>query len=269
MKKLALKTASAMLGMLGAVLMTAGPVSATHDADVTDDENKCFIIAGKELTKAVAAEGKCVTKCQKSFRKDPVATPESNCEPPYAGATALCVTKAYDKAEAKLAACADCPNCYDENPMAVPATCAGYADFRVNGASQVRAQTAAFFSDSGALPLYCDDSGVGEGGISAEEAKCQDTTVGALGKFVAALGNCSAKCVKSEHKGTVAAGNCAPASDDEACPDAAEAKSAAKITGKCPVSATPACYVGQTGASWSIIVRAAVEGNYGATYCGS
>jgi hypothetical protein len=246
-------------GLLAGLVMAP----ATH-AQVTKDESKCQTGGSGVIAKFVAAKQKCITKCEAGARKG--QNPATDCDPPYAGTTAACITDPVKGAEAKAVAgfqkaCSkDCPECYSGG------NCTTEANTRVtNTETQVDVLVAV---------VYCDDSASGDG-LTTLEAKCQDATAKTLAKFVGAKSKCYAKCETAEASGKLPPNSCNPptAADPKtaACVDKAEAKSIAGIDKACapPKGESPECYAGSNGTSLTGLVETAVDSTLPGTYCAS
>jgi len=244
-----------VIGSLGIAALVAGLAlaPATANAQPTKDECTCQTTTGKAQAKFVLAKQKCVTKCEQGARKG--KNPVTDCDPPYAGATAACI----DKAEAKAIATGskgkclkDCPECYANGD------CAADATTRTAGNE---AQVDAF------VPLiYCEPAPT-----DPLEQKCSDTQAAEAAKFVLQKSICYAKCRALECKGKVAPGSCTPPATDPktvACIDKFEAKCVANVDKKCTGN-TPACAAFQTGTALCAAVEAAVDAGQADTYCAS
>jgi len=238
------------------VLLTGKMAVAVHDADITDDEEKCQIGTSLAQGKFVAEAAKCAIKCQQAARKGGNA---ADCVPPFGGATLQCINLAETKAEGlEQSKCAKvCPECYSGGDCT-----ADSISRTTNNLSQA--------NTFGAL-IYCDDSGSGDG-LTKVEAKCADTAAKTLSKYVAALGKCGQKCAANEHKGKIPVGSCVPPASDaktQTCINAATTKATSLIDAKC--GDTPDCYLPtlDSGAELTGAVGAVVQAAYGATYCGS
>jgi hypothetical protein len=245
-----------LTGSVAAAALMVGLALAPSVANAqlpTKDECGCQSSTGKAQGTFVQSKGKCITKCQVGARKG--QNPLSDCSPPYAGATAACV----DKAEAKAIStgskgkCAkDCPECYASGNCPADAT---------TRTASTESQVDAF------IPfIYCTPAPT-----DADEQKCQDTQAGEAAKAAKALATCSAKCRAQECAGKIPPGSCAPPPTDAktvACRDKAIGKCAAKVDSKC-VGNTPACAAFGSGVALCAAVRAAVDSNYGSTYCAS
>jgi hypothetical protein len=235
---------------------------AVHDADVSNDESKCQLGTSLAVAKFVTGKAKCVIKCEQGARK--ALNPATDCDAPYAGATADCVQRAEVKAQGlEQSKCAkDCPECYTGGDCT--------AD------SIARVADAEAEVDTLVPAVYCDDSGSGDG-LTAAEAKCQDTVAKTLSNFARKKLNCYAKCRKAEHKGTTPPGSCGPpAAEAKAvqCINKEETKAAALIDKKCettsaPNAEKPECYTTSTGTNWVAIVELAIDQGQGDLYCGS
>jgi hypothetical protein len=244
--------------------------------DVTDNEFKCMASASKAGGKFTGGKAKCVSKCLSAFWKDDPdgsVTPESDCLPPYAGATAECVDDtvldkkgAQDKfRDAILKACdapgKECPNCYSGG------------DCSTSGEATNRVQTIEGQIDSFVPGVACERAGA-----DSAEQKCMLNTAKVLAKYAAASVKCYDKCFSNGRKGTVDFADCAPPAADPAtqeCLTKAFDKSSAGVDKKCSLvvpSANPDCGGPDNyadGATWSNLVDIAVNGNVPGTYCDS
>ncbi len=250
-------------GVLAAGLVIGLGVPVAQ-AQLTKDESKCQTGGAGAIAKFVAAKQKCITKCEAGARKG--TNPESDCVPPYGGATATCITDPIKGAEAKAVAafqkaCSkDCPECYSGG------NCTTEANNRV--------MTTETQVDVLVSVVYCDDSGSPDQ-LTTLEAKCQDAVAKTLAKFVGAKSKCYAKCEAAEAAGKLPPNSCNPpvAADPKtaACVDKAEGKSVAGIDKACapPKGESPECYGVQNGTSFTATVEAAVDSTLPATYCAS
>ena len=233
-------------------------------AQATDAEFKCEAKATAASTKFVGAKAKCVMKCLQNFWKG--LNPDSDCLPPYGGATATCVADPIKSAEQAfslavrkscdptLKATLDCPECYnggDCNAYSVdyPQTIEGQVDSFVPGVGCERAD---------ATPA---------------EQKCQLNTAKALTKQTAGVVKCYIKCETNAHKGLVAAADCLPPATDPAtatCISGVDGKAIAAVNKLCgDVGAAPdncgSPY--PDGASWVNLVDIAISGNVPGNFC--
>jgi len=247
---------SAVLGLvLAAVPAARGQVLSD---EFTSGELACQNGAATTLAKMLVARTKCLTKCLQGVRKG--TTPASDCQPPaFGGATALCVADAAKGAEAKARAgiakvCGkDCPECYSGGDCAATAASAVTA---VAGAAD--AQLAPF--------VYCGT----QSGLTAGEAKCEDTAAKNVTKLAGSLAKCTTKCKSSEAAGKVPVGSCNPPAADlatAACVQKAQDKTVAAIDKGCTAE-RPACYSSFPGLLFSGVVTAMTNARYPATYCG-
>jgi hypothetical protein len=253
--------AAGIVGVALAVLVVRPVhVAAVHDPDISDDESKCQIGTSLAQGKFVTEKAKCIIKCNQGARKG--NNPSTDCDPPYAGATATCVDLAENKAIGlEGSKCEkDCPECY------AGGDCAADASTRT-------AATEAQVDGLRAL-VYCDDAGSGDG-LNADEAKCQDTTARVLSNFVAKKLKCLSKCRKDEHKGKVAPGSCDPppsAMKAADCISKNTDKAQKLIDKKCEAAQggdKPECYGTDTGADWVARGEDAVDSRDADLYCGS
>lgn len=224
----------------GVLLITAlkiGPVRADLPPDLTKDEGKCQSKTVQSLFNYVPAVGKCVMKCEKGTPGDPACDPDL-ATGLFGGATGACQRAAAQKAiSATVKGCAkDCPECYGGDCSA--------AAFSL---MQTDLQIAAL-----APILYCD---------ATNGRKCQDTTVKTLGKYAPKRETCYSKCRKAQYKGKIQSGCTPPATDAAtvACLNKKESKAVAAIDKKCTGADKPACYGANTGATWTMVVDAAVD----------
>lgn len=278
-------TITAALLATGLALGLPGTGWATHDPDITDAEFKCQQAQSKAAGKFVGAKAKCVSKCLANFWKDPMLTPESDCLPPYGGATAQCVndTVLFKKgAENKYAASikkacdpitkpgTECPSCFDALGGTAGCGDAGYAGFQVqNIENQV---------DSFVPGVGCERAGADK-----DEQKCQTNTAKALSKLVGSVNKCYDKCFKNAHKGIGSAAACYPPASEMltvACIQKADTKAIAsvdklcsqKVPGISGANANPDCGGPDTypnGTAWVSLVEGAISGNVPDNYCGS
>lgn len=251
-------------GLTLGLLLLAQPHAAlaVHDADVSDDEAKCQVGTSLAVGKFITEKAKCIIKCEQGARK--AANSVTDCSTPYANATLTCVQLAETKAEGlEQSKCQkDCPECYTGGD------CIADSNMRVADAEgQV---------DVLVPTVYCDDSASGDG-LTAAEAKCQDTVAKTLSKFAAKKLKCYANCRKDEHKGKTPVGACNPPATDakaSACITKEEDKAAFLIDKKCdatvnPNAEKPECYGSATGAGLVAVVESAVDAGQPGLYCGS
>jgi len=259
MRRHRLAIVASVLGL--ALVGLASRTWAVHDPDVTNDESKCQIGTSLAIGKFITDKAKCVIKCEQGARKS--LNPATDCDPPYAGATATCIGLAESKAESlEQSKCAkDCPECYTGGD------CTADSSARV---ADAEAQVDLL------VPLvFCDDSGSGDG-LTGAEAKCQDTVAKTLSNFAKKKLNCYAKCRKAEHAGLSAPGSCDPPATDQNtidCIDKEEAKAPFLIDKKCdsnvsPSADAPECY-SMNGSGWVAVVESSVDAGQGNLYCGS
>jgi hypothetical protein len=233
-------------------------------AQFTKDELKCESGTAKALGKQVSAQSKCTDKCIKSQRK--TSGPYTAC---FDETTLPCIIDPLKGPAAKASAsigkaCAkDCPECYPAGQC-------------TNGQPLV-AITTALVDTQGPL-VYCTEAGGGT--PTKEEAKCEDSTVKALVKFVASINKCYDKCVKDTQAGKLPAGVCAPAlgagapppteAKTLACLAKAYTSTQASIDKACvPALSKPACYGAQDGNGWALLVQTLVSSQVDDISCGS
>jgi hypothetical protein len=206
-----------------AVLAVALPAFADHVPGLTDDEEKCQQITGKVHAKLQASLVKCLVKCDKAAAQG--KNPDSDCAPPYGGATLDCLAKANTKAAAApVKKCApDCPECY------MSGDCAAYDQLLrnlVNGSV-----------NSGVPQIACDDSGSGDG-LTVPERECRQAVALQASKVGQKAAKCFSKCRAKEAAGTLPPGTCTPATlgdpATQACLDTALLKCVLKSEKKCP-----------------------------------
>ena len=248
----------------GALALSLLTITSRARAQLTADENKCQLGTSLAVSKFITDKAKCLIKCQQGARK--TLNPASDCNSPFGGATASCVSLATSKAtgleESKCQK--DCPECYGGGT----GNCTTDANMRVADAeSQI---------DTLSTSVFCDDSGSGDG-LNKSEAKCQDTVAKTLSNFAKKKFLCYSKCRAAERKGDVAAGSCTPPASDpttQACITKEENKAAGLIDKKCEASVSPSadkpeCYGSATGSGWAAIVESAVDSSQGSLYCSS
>lgn len=251
--------------LTGAALLLATPLAF---AQPTDAEFKCEAAVSKNGAKFVGAKAKCVDKCLTAFWKTGSTTPESDCLPPYGGATATCVYDTLKGAEGKFSiaikkACdpltkptADCPECYDGGNC----TDSGFA---TNQVQNLEGQV-----DSFVPGVACERTGA-----TAAEQKCQKGTAKALTKQVGSVVKCYDKCKSNEFKGKVAAGVCDPPASDTAtqlCVSKGNDKAILAINKVCSDVGGSPDNCGSpypSGADWVNLVDIAISGNIPTTYC--
>jgi len=235
-------------------------------AQVTDAELDCQAATAKAMGKFTSSRSKCITKCNQGARKG--TNPLSDCVPgAFGGTTAACAEAAEEKAaETEVKKCVtDCPECYDGDGMCAPGDCACDS---VELSEEVAAAI-----DLYAGLVYCDDSGSGDG-LTATEAKCQDTATKALAKFVGKRLKCFQKCHQNVQKGELSPGVCdLPVSDPEtiACLAKASSKAAPAIDKACePLGGNrPECFGSLDGAGWTSLIGGVVDGYDPEFFCGS
>jgi hypothetical protein len=206
-----------------AVLAATLPAFAGEVPLLTDDERACQQSTGKALGKLQSSLIKCLVKCDKGAVRG--KNPDSDCTPPYGGATVDCLAKADAKATtAPVKKCtADCPDCYDGGD------CTGYHELlRTLVAGAVNA---------GVPEIACDDSGSADG-LTTPERACRQAVALQAAKAATKAVKCFGKCRMREASGKIPPGSCLPASltdlETEACLDAALGKCVEKAEKKCP-----------------------------------
>jgi hypothetical protein len=257
--------------LASAVALLAAPV-AFAQTPVSDAEFKCQAATSKGGVKFVGAKSKCVQKCLASFWKGTI-TNDSDCLPPYGGATYACIVtdpakpgkSAEEKFEAAIRkACdvaanskLDCPECSPYN-----------GDCDVFAPSQVG-------TIEGQVDSFVPGVGCERAGATKEEQKCQTGTAKALTKQVGSVVKCYDKCKANERKGTAAPGSCDPPASDgptQTCVSTGNTKAALAVDKVCPTGLRPDCpneddYGGNDGNSWANLVDIAISGNIPTTYC--
>jgi hypothetical protein len=205
-----------------AVLAATLPAFAGEVPLLTDDERACQQSTGKALGKLQSSLIKCLVKCDKGAVRG--KNPDSDCTPPYGGATVDCLAKADAKATTSpVKKCApDCPDCYDGGE------CADYhALLRtvVDGAV-----------DAGVPAIACDDSGSGDD-LTVPERTCRQAVALQAGKAAQKTAKCFSKCRAREAAGKIPLGSCVPATltdlDTQACLDTALVKCVLSSEKKC------------------------------------
>ena len=248
-----------LMGVVAAGLLQS-PVAS---AQFTKDEFKCELGTDKLLDKFTQAKVKCILKCEDTARKGDV--PFSNCEPPYAGLAAACISGAEKGAEAKavaaiVKACSkDCPECYGD------CSATGYPSTRVlNTEAKI---------DLLVPQVACEHT------ADKAKAKCINSTAKTLVKFVQSKDKCYEKCLTTAYKGSLSSLPCMPPAtqpDTVACIAKVEGKATAAINNACfvPPANAPTCYDGSplrpnTGAGWVVLAEASVDAGVPAIFCGS
>ena len=229
----------------------------------TDAEFKCESKATQGSTKFVGAKAKCVIKCLQGFWKG--LNPETDCAPPYAGATAVCVSDPLKGAEAKFVAntrknCdpafkpgTDCPECYNGGD------CTQYAEDYMQ-------------TIEGQVDSFVPGVGCELAGATPAEQKCQTNTAKALAKQSAGVVKCYTKCFANAHKGIGSAAACFPATESVtvACIAGVVGKTVASVNKLCgDIGASPDNCGGpyNDGASWANLVDIAISGNIPGNFC--
>lgn len=244
------------LSVFGGAVLAAALLVGNASAQTVGDENKCQQNASKAVSKFVGSKVKCLNKCWSSFRKgDPVDCLDTAQDgDPRDATTQACINAAETKSnEGQAKKCtADCPECY--NGGNCPADASGKTD------------TTEGLVDTQDNGIHCNP-----GGVTPDEAKCEDNTSKVLAKLVASLAKCTQKCRANEEKGKAAPGSCTPPPSDsstQGCISAAKAKCAAGVDKKCGAN-TPACYSGANGTLLCNTVASLVDGQYNEFFCGS
>lgn len=242
----------------GVLALAAMPAFASHDADISDDELKCQLSRGKCGAKFARAKLKCLNKCASAQQDgDPVDCKDSGPGgdgDPRDAETAACVADAETKGvECMAKKCdTDCPDCVEYDS----------GNCTTDGQSKVDdAEALVDINDS--IIAHCN-----EPGATDDEIACQNERAKRGGSLVQDLAKCSAKCLKSAHKGDPR--QCDPGgaldAEAQACSDAAVAKCAAKVDAKC--TDVPECNTGN-GTTQCNTVRGIVDAQYQEYYCGS
>jgi hypothetical protein len=161
-------------------------------AQFTKDELKCESGTAKALGKQVSAQSTCTSKCIVAQRK--TTGPYGPC---FDETTLPCIIDPVKGPAAKASAsigkaCVkDCPECYNAQNAAL---C-------TNGTPLVQTTTA--LVDTQGPLVYCIEAAAGT--PTKDEAKCEDTTVKTLVKYVASINKCYDKCVKDSQAGKLPA----------------------------------------------------------------
>jgi hypothetical protein len=260
-------------------VVAAGVCFTASQAMAVFDKNtqKCESTVGKESSKQVDKQVKCVNKCLKAERKLGMGVADfSGClaSPP----TDPCITDPVKGPAAKASAkigkiCGKgpeyCPDCYQDG---TPISCA-------DGQPQVDTNTTLTATQGPAV--FCIEYNVGayDGVPTKEEAKCEDTAAKELSKLVKGINKCYDKCDKNALNGKIPFDACAPTLGatppltDQAtidCLTKISTKEAEKIDKKCgDVGASPACWGGLDGAGWVSLISTIVGGQTGGIACGS
>jgi hypothetical protein len=267
-------------------LALVGTASAQPAApDVNDVEFKCMQQVNKAGAKFTGAKAKCVSKCLGGFWKVPPLNPQSDCLPPYGGATATCIADPLKGAEVKFAnaikkACdpntkvgTDCPECYSGG------------DCADTGEASNRVQNIEGQIDGFVPGVACERAGAAK-----EEQKCMLNTAKTLSKYVGAATKCYSKCYQNSRKGLAPTNiaDCNPFPADAAtatCVTKAFDKSVAGVDKKCRAVgesgpgandgtiAVPDCGMGTNnyndGFTWTNLVDFAVNTTLATTFCDS
>jgi hypothetical protein len=221
---------------------------------------KCQQGTSKAVSKFVNAKNKCVTKCVTNAIKG--LNPVSECNPPYGGITAYCITDPLRGAEAKALAAIrkvcvtpnGCPPCYSPD-----GNCTTHSEDTV--------QNFEGMADSFVPGVYCDPA------PTKERFKCMTYNGRALWKMWASRWKCYDKCYSNEAKGRAAPNSCNPPATDPptvTCVEVARSKAALAIDKYCALPGfSPDCgFAYPTGTEWSNLMGLAVDGSVGPNYCG-
>jgi hypothetical protein len=253
--------------LAGAASLLVAPLAF---GQATDAEFKCESKATQASTKFVSSKSKCVMKCLQNFWKG--LNPESDCLPPYGGATLACITDPLKGAEIKfslatqkncdpgLKPALDCPECYNSGDCSL----SGYAgDYTANIEGQI---------DSFVPGVGCERAGA-----DALEQKCQLGTAKALVKETGGVVKCYIKCMANARKGLVLVSACMPPASDPAtaaCISGVEGKAILAIQKVCdnvpgaqPDCPNPDDYGGNSAATWVNLVDVAIAGNIPGNFC--
>src|SRR5262249_29518476 len=252
-----------MLRRFGVVMFAAaslGLAAVPVRAQISKDVLKCEDTTNKTLGKFVGSKAKCITKCLGTQRK--AAAPNfASCFPPYTDATeSACISGTLKGAEAKAgagiakacAALASCPSCYTPTTKCSDSS---------GGNPWVQSTEGTL---DGLVPLvYCSEKG--NTNPSKTDAKCEDGITKNLTKFVASKGKRYQKCNDNLNKGKAAPASCTPTATDPAtvtCISTAETKTSAAIDKACftPPATAPSCLTFNTGAGWTGVAEAGVDG---------
>jgi hypothetical protein len=232
----------------------------------TDAEFKCESKATQASTKFVGSKSKCVQKCLQGFWKG--LNPESDCLPPYGGATLACIADPLKGAEGKfglaiqkncdpgLKPTLDCPECYSGGDC----SSAGYATDYVQ-------------TIEGQVDSFVPGVGCERAGASPAEQKCQLNTAKALTKETAGVVKCYLKCMANARKGLINVSTCMPPASDpptSACISGVEGKTILAVNKLCgDIGAAPdncgSPY--PDGANWTNLVDVAISGNIPNNFC--
>jgi hypothetical protein len=251
--------------------LLAGPVLAQFPpvTDPNKDEAKCQKGTGSALVKFTGAKTKCISKCISTQRKAAVPAYGGCFGPGFTDPTTqACINDPVKGAEPKaraaiVKACAkDCPECYTARG---PVCTTGEPDV-TDTESQI---------DPFGNLIYCTEAFATT--PTKTEAKCEDTVVKSLVKFVGGKVKCYQKCQGNLLKGKIAPGSCDPPASDpatQACVAKAETKAETGIDKVCEVvGSKPACYgaVGAPimGAGWVSLVESNIDFRTPITNCGS
>lgn len=237
---------------------TFDPLPPPDPVQLTKCFSKCQASTSKATVKLAGATTKCILKCEGNALKG--RNPFSECDFPYAGATAECIAEpekgAIPKAIAAIEkACAfprPCPPCY------AGGDCEAFAALHAGVTGQAY----------GALTslVLCEET------LEPTRAKCMSGAGNALSKFTSAKMKCYDKCYASVAKGKIPAAECTPPASDFAtaeCVAKAEEKAVAAVGKVCPVFATPPCFPPGVGTDLVAVGEGLADGFSQIVYCGS
>jgi hypothetical protein len=211
--------------------------STCAGAELTTDEIECEQAMSRGLGQFAVDLAQCITRCEAGARNGD--NPASDCLRPYAGATAACIRDARAGAEGRAATriardCGtSCPSCYSGGDCVFEARTRADS-FEISVDLAVR------------LFFYCDDSASADG-LTAGEARCEDTVLTSAIEFFAAKSKCYSQCKGRELEGEIPSGRCDPPSpldpETAACITQAEQRYSERIDEACVLAGErPECY---------------------------
>jgi hypothetical protein len=226
------KTPAAVAAVL---LLATAPARADT---LTPRERTCQVGRAHAVYDMIVAEGDCFRRCHAAG---------GECAAPAGAGVSACLARAQARALRRVfgRSCErDCPECYDGCGPDVAAGEVGYSTGLVSAFAPV---------------VFCaaeDEPAV---------ARCADTVAKASAWFARRYGRCFARCRQ-------AGCDAAEVGDARArtCAERAARRAAVAVDSRCDAAAAkPACYGSNTGATWTDLVRTAVDAGRPVIFCAS
>ncbi len=159
----------------------------------TKTESACQQQAARQLGTAALKRIKCLVACDKQALKGKV--PATDCLPPYAGKTQVCVDTVIAKADLAIAKKCDldCPECWS----------GGDCEAHVPTLLSLVETTV-----DGVVPLVRCDDAMSDDGLTKTEAKARQKIAVAIGAYTLGTEKCLATCRAGQASGKIPAGAC-------------------------------------------------------------